>query len=89
MPQSIIYDKDTQFCNDIWVTLFTNMDTKIDFTYAFNPESNGNIEATNSTILDLLRAYTNDRPSTWDIYTHLLQFLYTNTPHSSTEKIPL
>lgn len=88
LPQSIISDRDTRFCNDFWVTLFTNLGTNIDFTSAFHPESNGQTEATNSTILDLLRTYTHDRPGTWDTYIHLLQFAYNNTPHSSTGKSP-
>ena len=40
---------------------------------------------TNSTILDLLRAYTISQPHTWD--THL-QFAYNNTPHIATQKAP-
>ena len=33
MPQSIISDRDTHFCNEFWVTLFINMGTKIYFTF--------------------------------------------------------
>ena len=81
-------DRDGRFCNDFWITLFTNLGTHIDFTSSFHPESNGQTEATNSTILDLLRLYVHNRPGTWDTYIHLLQFAYNNTPHASTTKSP-
>jgi len=68
--------------------LFSNLGTKIDFSSAFHPESNGQSEATNSTIMDLLRAYTIDRPSNWDEHLHILQFAYNNTTHSATGKAP-
>ena len=61
MPQSIISNRDTCFCNVFWVTLLTNPSTHIDSTFAFHPKSNGQSKAsTNSTILDLLRANTQD-----------------------------
>ena len=88
LPQSIVSDRDGRFCNDFWITLFTNLGTHIDFTSSFHPESNGQIEATNSTILDLLRLYVHNRPGTWDTYIHLLQFAYNNTPHACTTKSP-
>ena len=53
-----------------------------------HPESNGQSEATNSTILDLLRCYTIDRPSNWDQHLPLLQFTYNTTPHSTTGRAP-
>ena len=88
LPQSIVSDRDGRFCNDFWITLFTNLGTHIDFTSSFHPESNGQTEATNSTILDLLGLYVHNRPGTWDTYIHLLQFAYNNTPHASTTKSP-
>ena len=60
----------------------------MDLTYAFHPQSNGQMEATNSTILDLLRCYTIENQSNWDQHLPLLQFAYYNTPHSATKKAP-
>ena len=60
----------------------------MDFTSAFHPESNGQTEATNSTILDLLRSYTVDNQANWDQHLPLLQFAYNNTPRSATNKAP-
>ena len=65
-PKIIISNRDRRFCNHFWVSLFKIIGTKMDFTSAFHPESNGQSEATSSTILDLLRCYTIDRPSNWD-----------------------
>lgn len=60
----------------------------MDFTSAFHPESNSQTEATNSTILDLLRSYTIENQANWDQHLPLLQFAYNNTPHSATQKAP-
>lgn len=57
LPKVIVSDRDTKFCSDFWTTLFDNLGTKLDFSTAFHPESNGQTEVTNSTILDLLKAY--------------------------------
>ena len=88
LPRVIVSDRDSHFCNHFWLALFANLGSKIDFSSAFHPESNGQSEATNSTIMDLLRAYTIDRPSNWDEHLHILQFAYNNTPHSATGKAP-
>ena len=87
-PKVLISDRDGHFCNHFWYALCKNLGSKMDFTYAFHPKSNGQIEATNSTILDLLRCYTIENQSNWDQHLPLLQFAYNNTPHSATNKAP-
>ena len=86
--KTIASDQDTQFCNDFWVALFNNLGTTIDFSTASHPESNGQTQLTNITILDLLRTYVHSQPRKWDQYIHVLQFAYNNTIHSSTGKAP-
>ncbi|MCO5567205.1 hypothetical protein L7F22_020893 [Adiantum nelumboides] len=87
-PKVLISDRDVCFCNHFWSTLCKNLGSKMDFTFAFHPESNGQIEATNSTILDLLRSYTIENQPNWDQHLLLLQFAYNNTPHFATNKSP-
>jgi len=73
-----------------FVTIFgLHLGYKMDFSSTFHPKSNGQTEATNSAIMDLLRAYTIDHPSNSDEHLHLLQLAYDdNTLHSATTKTP-
>ena len=88
-PKVLISNRDGRFCNHFWSALCRNLGSKMDFTSAFHPESNGQeTEATNSTILDLLRSYTIENQANWDQHLPLLQFAYNNTPHSATQKTP-
>ena len=56
-PKVLIFDCDGHFCNHFLFDLCKNLGSKMDFTSVFHPESNGETEATNSTILDLLKCY--------------------------------
>ena len=85
-PKFLISDRDGFFCNHFWSALCKNLGSKIDFTTAFHPKSNGQTKATNNIILDLLRCYTIENQSNWDYYLPLLQFVYNNTPHFATNK---
>ncbi|MCO5588880.1 hypothetical protein L7F22_042841 [Adiantum nelumboides] len=87
-PKVLISDRDGHFCNHFWSALCTNLGSRMDFTSAFHPESNGQTEATISTILDLLRSYTIENQANWDKNLPLLQFAYNNTPCSATNKAP-
>ena len=80
----LIFDHDDCFCNHFWSALCKNLVSKMDFTSAFHLESKDQIEATNSTILDLLRLYTIENQTNWDQHLPLQQFAYNNTTHSAT-----
>lgn len=44
-PKVMLPYHDRRFCNHFWVSLFKNLETKMEFTYAFHPKSNGQSEA--------------------------------------------
>jgi len=57
-------------------------------SFAFHPQTDGQSEVVNSTILDLLKAYVNDQQTKWEKFLPMLQFAYNNTRHSATGKSP-
>ena len=71
-----------------WQALFENMGTKLDFSSAYHPQTDGQSEIVNGTILDLLKCYVADRQTQWEKYLPLMEFAYNNTIHSSTGKAP-
>jgi len=55
---------------------------------AFHPQTDGQSEVVNSTILDLLKAYVHDQQTKWEKFLPMLQFAYNNTRHSATGRSP-
>ncbi|MCO5558132.1 hypothetical protein L7F22_011709 [Adiantum nelumboides] len=64
------------------------MDTTLKFSSSFHPQTEGQSEETNSTILDLLKCYVSEHKATWEHYLPLVEYAYNNTVHTSTGKAP-
>ena len=88
MPKSIVSDRDPRMTSLFWRALFDNMGTKLDFSSAFHPQTDGQSEIANSTILDMLKCYVAERKAEWEKYLPLVEFAYNNTVHSSIGKAP-
>lgn len=88
MPKSIVGDKDPRTTSLFWRALFDNMGTKLSFLSAYHPQTDGQSEAANSAVLDLLKCYVADQKSAWEKYLPLVEFAYNNTIHASTGKAP-
>ncbi|MCO5586741.1 hypothetical protein L7F22_040683 [Adiantum nelumboides] len=88
MPKTIISDQDPRMTSNFWRALFVNLGTRLDFSSAYHPETDGQSEIVNSTVLDLLKCYVSDKQTEWEKYLPLVEFAYNNTIHSSTGKAP-
>ncbi|MCO5548846.1 hypothetical protein L7F22_002308 [Adiantum nelumboides] len=73
-----------------WRGLFDNVGTKLNFSSAYHPQTDGQSEIVNSTILNLLKCYVNevDQRNQWEVYLPLLEYAYNNTIHTSTGRTP-
>ncbi|MCO5577338.1 hypothetical protein L7F22_031167 [Adiantum nelumboides] len=88
MPQSIVSDRDPRMISLFWKALFENMDTTLKFSSSFHPQTDGQSEEANSTVLDLLKCYVSEHKAAWEQYLPLVEYAYNNTVHSSTGKAP-
>ncbi|MCO5581284.1 hypothetical protein L7F22_035163 [Adiantum nelumboides] len=88
MPKSIVSDRDPRMTSLFWQSLFENLGTKLDFSSAYHPQTDGQSEIANATVIDLLKSYVSDRQSEWEKYLPLVEFVYNNTIHSSIGKAP-
>ena len=90
LPTSIVSDRDPRMTSNFWQGLFENLGTKLNFSSAYHPQTDGQNEIANSTILDLLKAYVTevDQRSQWEKYLPLVEYAYNNTIHTSTGKAP-
>ncbi|MCO5571653.1 hypothetical protein L7F22_025400 [Adiantum nelumboides] len=88
MPQSIVSDRDPRMTSLFWKALFENMGTTLMFSSSFHPQTDGQSEEANSTVLDLLKCYVSEHKVAWEQYLPLVEYAYNNTVHSSTGKAP-
>ncbi|MCO5574111.1 hypothetical protein L7F22_027890 [Adiantum nelumboides] len=88
MPQSIVSDRDPRMTSLFWKALFENMGTTLKFSSSFHPQTDGQSEEANSTVVDLLQCYVSEHNATWEHYLPLVEYAYNNTVHTSTGKAP-
>ena len=64
------------------------MGTRLRFSTAYHPQTDGQSERTIQTLEDFLRASVADFGSDWDDHLALCEFAYNNDYHSSIEMAP-
>jgi transposase InsO family protein len=56
VPKKIVSDRGSQFISKFWEKLHESMDTKLNFSSAYLPQTDGQMERTNQILEDMLRA---------------------------------
>ncbi|KAL0537580.1 hypothetical protein IC582_026561 [Cucumis melo] len=79
VPVSIVSDRDARFTSKFWRGLQTAMGTRLDFSTAFHPQTDGQTERLNQVLEDMLRACALEFPGSWDSHLHLMEFAYNNS----------
>jgi ribosomal protein L21E len=88
IPKVIISDRDVKFTGNFWKALFQGLDTKLNFSTAFHPQTDGQTERVNQVLEDMLRMYVMNQPKKWEEYLHLVEFAYNNSYHASSKFSP-
>jgi len=65
-PSFIVSDRDGHFLSHFWTHLWEMMDTKLKRSTSFHPQTDGQIEVVNRTVVHALRIYNSNHPKTWD-----------------------
>jgi IS30 family transposase len=55
IPKKIMLDRGSQFTSKFWEKLHESMDTKLNFSSAYHPQTNGQTERSNQILEDMLR----------------------------------
>jgi IS30 family transposase len=79
VPKKIVSDRGTQFTSQFWQKLHESMDTKLNFSSAYHPQTNGQTERTNQVLEDMLRACTLKHRGSWDKSLPFAEFSYNNS----------
>ncbi|TYK28231.1 pol protein [Cucumis melo var. makuwa] len=78
VPVSIVSDRDARFTSKFWKGLQAATSTRLDFSMAFYPQTDGQTERLNQVLEDMLRACALEFPSSWNSHLHLMEFAYNN-----------
>ena len=78
IPKEIISDQDTKFTENFWRSLFSGLETQLNFSIAYHSQTDGQIEQVNQIVEEMLRMYVMNNPTKWEDYLHLVEFVYNN-----------
>jgi transposase InsO family protein len=76
MPKEVISDRDAKFTSKFWKSLFTGCGTKLLFSRAYHPQTDGQTEKVNRVLEDMLRMHVLHHPKKWEEYLPLVEFAY-------------
>ncbi|KAL0346156.1 UNVERIFIED_CONTAM: Transposon Tf2-11 polyprotein [Sesamum radiatum] len=88
IPTSIVSDRDPRFTSHFWGSLHRALGTKLHFSTAFHPQTDGQSERTIQTLEDMMRACVIEFKGNWDDHLPLMEFAYNNSFHSSIGMAP-
>ena len=88
VPRTIVSDRGTQFTSKFWNQLHETLGTRLEFSTAFHPQTDGQTERVNQILEDMLRACALDYGSSWDDNLPYAEFSYNNSYQASLKMSP-
>jgi glycosidase len=88
VPKKIVSDWGSQFTSWFWRKLHEYLDTRLNFSSAYHPQTDGQIERTNQVLEDMLRACALKHGVSWDKSLPYVEFSYNNSYHASLKMSP-
>lgn len=88
MPTTIVSDRDTKFTSHFWKELSQLMDVHLAISTAFHPQTDGQTERTNRTLIAMLRNFIDQCQTNWDLLLAAAKFAINNATNTSTGATP-
>jgi hypothetical protein len=88
MPKEIVSDRDTKFTSNFWKSLMAGLETKLLFSTAYHPQTDGQTERVNQILEDMLRMHVMHQPKKWEDFLPLVEFTYNNGYQESLKMSP-
>ena len=88
VPLKIISDRDSRFTSNFWSRLQRELGTRLAFSTAYHPQTDGQSERTIQTLEDMLRACVLEFGGSWDTHLPLVEFSYNNSYHATIGMAP-
>ncbi|KAM1033810.1 hypothetical protein FF1_037259 [Malus domestica] len=83
VPVNIISDRDPRFTSKFWVAFQEALSTKLLYSTAYHPQTDGQSKRTIQTLEDMLRSSVLQFSDSWHDRLDLMEFAYNNSFHSS------
>jgi hypothetical protein len=77
VPKKIVSDRGTQFTSRFWEKLHEAMDTRLNFSLAYHPQTDGQTKRINQILEDMLRSCALKDSKSWDKCLPMQNFLTT------------
>ena len=88
IPKSIVSDRDVCFMSYFWRTLWSMLGTKLRFSTAYHPQTDGQTKVVNRSLGNLLRYLVGDKLTTWDLVIPRAEFAYNALANRTTRMSP-
>ncbi|GKV08469.1 hypothetical protein SLEP1_g20091 [Rubroshorea leprosula] len=88
VPKTITSDRDVKFMSHFWRTLWRKMGTQLQFSSASHPQTDGQTEAINKILGNVLRSFVGKNLRQWDLVLAQAEFAYNNSLNQATGKCP-
>ncbi|KAL6503790.1 hypothetical protein OROGR_025713 [Orobanche gracilis] len=88
LPTSIVSDRDTRFLSYFWKSLWRMANTRLDFSSAYHPQTDGQTEVVNRSLGNLLRCLVGDHLKSWDTKLSQVEFAHNSAINRSTGLCP-
>ncbi|GKV03596.1 hypothetical protein SLEP1_g15871 [Rubroshorea leprosula] len=88
VPKTITSDRDVKFMSHFWRTLWRKMGTQLQFSSASHSQTDGQTEAINKILGNLLRSFVGKNLRQWDLVLAQAEFAYNNSLNQATGKCP-
>ncbi|GJY26034.1 putative reverse transcriptase domain-containing protein [Tanacetum coccineum] len=88
VPISVISDRDSRFTSRFWQSMHEALETRLDMSTTYHPQTDGQSERTIQTLEDMIRACITHFEGRWDFHLPLVEFSYNNSYHSGVRCAP-
>src|SRR3954469_23978359 len=88
LPTTIVCDRDSKFTSNFWKALFSILNTKIAYSTAYHPQTDGQTERMNQMLEQYLRMYIGYKQTDWDKWLTQAEFAINNAKQASTGMSP-
>jgi transposase InsO family protein len=88
VPKKIMSDRGTQFTSKFWEKLHESVDTKLNFSSAYHPQTDGQTKRTNQVLEDMLRTCALKYGKSWDKSLPYAEYSYNNSYQASIKMAP-
>jgi transposase InsO family protein len=88
VPKTIVSDRGTQFTSRFWRSLHQALGTKLAFSIAYHPQTDGQTKRVNKILEDMLRACVLAYGAKWEDCLPFAKFSYNNSYQASLQMAP-